>query len=157
VSGANYNERAESRMSIIARWMLLVPACATPVVISAWQSLSVPELAGIGAGVATWTVAMIRLHVWRLATGAYGETSRLTLSAMLLMAAEWLLMVTAPSISLLVMFAPSAILVAAIVPTVLTSVDPLMAYLVTIVCGAQALAFVVAIWWLTERFQRRQN
>jgi hypothetical protein len=144
----------DSRMSIIARWMLLVPACAAPLVISAWQSLSVPELAGIGAGIATWTVVMIRLHVWRLATGASGETTRLTLSAMVLMAAEWLLLVTAPSIALLVIFSPSAILVAAIVPKVLTNVDPLMAYLVTIVCGAQALACVVAIWWLAERFRR---
>jgi hypothetical protein len=64
------------------------------------------------------------------------------------MAAEWLLLASAPSIALLVIYAPSAILVGAVVPEVLTNVDPLMAYLVTMVCGAQALACVLAISWL---------
>jgi hypothetical protein len=154
---ANHNERAQSRTSIIARWMLLVPACAIPLVIAAWHTLSAQELAGIGAGIATWTAAMIRLHVWRLSIGRSGETTRLTLSAIVLMAVEWLVLGTAPSIALLVIYAPSAILVSAVVPDALTNVDPLMAYLVTLVCGAQALGFAAVIWWVAERVQCRLN
>ncbi len=154
---ANDNERTESRIGIIARWMLLVPACAIPLVIAAWRTLSAQELAGIGAGIATWTAVMIRIHVWRLSTGRYGETTRLTLSAMVLMGIEWLVLGTAPSIALLVIYAPSAILVSAVVPEALTNADPLMAYLVTLVCGAQALGCVAVIWCVVERVQHRLN
>jgi hypothetical protein len=51
------------------------------------------------------TLLMIRLHVWRLAVGRYGETTRLTLSAVVLMAVEWLVLAAAPSIALLVIYA----------------------------------------------------
>lgn len=148
---AHYNERAQSRGSVIARWMVLVPACAIPLVIPAWRTLSIQELVGISAGVATWTLLMIRLHVWRLAVGRYGETTRLTLSAMVLMAVEWLVLAAAPSIALLVIYAPSAILVGWAVPEALTKIDLLMAYLVTVVCGAQALVCVAALWWVVEQ------
>src|SRR5262245_59568759 len=79
-----YNERVQSRMSVCGRWMVLVPACAIPLVIAGWRSVSAYELVGIGAGIATWTVVMIRFHVWRLTSGEYGETTRLTLSAAVL-------------------------------------------------------------------------
>ena len=154
---ARHNERCQSRTSVIGRWMLLVPGCAIPLVISAWHSLSAQELAGIGAGIATWTGVMIRVHVWRLAAGSYGETTRLTLSAAMLMVLQWLVLGVAPPIALLVIYSPSAMLVSGVVPAALTSVDPLMAYLVTLTCGAQALACVVAIGWTAERLHDRLN
>ncbi len=152
-----HNERCQSRTSVIGRWMILVPGCAIPLVVSAWNTLSAQELAGIAAGVATWTAVMIRLHVWRLAAGSYGETTRLTLSAAMLMVLEWLVLGLAPPIALLVLYSPSAMLVSGVVPANLTRVDALMAYLVTLACGAQALACVVAIWWVSERLHDRLN
>ena len=38
-----------------------------------------------------------------------------------------------------------------VVPAAVTKVDVLMAYLVTLGCGAQVLACVMAIWWVFER------
>jgi hypothetical protein len=63
----------------------------------------------------------------------------------------------APPIALLLFYSPSAMLVSGVVPAGLTNVDPLMAYLVTLACGAQALACVVANGWAAERLHYRLN
>jgi hypothetical protein len=142
-----YTRRSQGLASIIGRWMLLVPGCAIPIVLAARHSLSAPELMGAGVGIATWTAVMVRLHLWRLVAGHDGETTRLTAGAVILMAGEWILLATAPSLALLAVYSPSAMVMAASAPAALRDVEPLMAYLLTLACGAQALACVAALAW----------
>ncbi len=152
-----YNERCQTRASVITRWMLLVPGCAMPLLVCVWNPLSVPELVGVAAGIATWTAVMIRLHVWRLADGEYGETTRLSDSAALFMVLQWLAGALAPPEVQFVFYSPAVILASRLVLGPLELADPLITYVLTLACGGQVLACVLALWWAAGRLQRRLN
>jgi hypothetical protein len=122
-----------------------------------WSTLSAPELVGLAAGVATWIVAMIRLHTWRLTDGAYGETSRLTEGAEIFMALQWLAWALAPREALLAFYAPAVVSAALLLLKHLEPPDPVAAYVLTVACGGQVLGCVLALWWAIGRSVRHRN
>jgi hypothetical protein len=147
----------QARASVVTRWMLLVPGCATPLLVAIWPSLSVPELVGVAGGVATWTALMIRLHVWRLADGNYGETARLTESAVLFMVFQWLLGALAPPEAQFAFYSPAVIVASHLRIPRLEVPDFGVTCLLTLACGAQALVCVLALGRATGRLLRHRN
>jgi hypothetical protein len=152
-----YNERCQTRASAITRWMLLVPGCALPVGFAYGDADSVGELAGLAAAVATWIGVMIRLHVWRLTEGDYGGTSRLTESAAVFMALQWLAWALAPREALLAFYAPAVISAALLVLKHLELPDAVAVFVLTVACGGQVLACVLALSWASGRLVRHLN
>jgi hypothetical protein len=156
-TAVRYDERSQTRATIVTRWLLLVPGCAMPVLFAYGGPDSVGESAGLVAAVATWIVAMIRLHVWRLTNGDYGETSRLTESAAVFMALQWLAWALAPREALLAFYAPAVISAALVVLKHLELPDPVAVYVLTVACGGQVLACLLALSWASGRLVRHLN
>jgi hypothetical protein len=150
---AAYNERCQTRASVITRWVLLVPGCALPLLAALWESLTRAEVVGVAAGIAAWTAIMIRFHVWRLVYGHYGETTRLTVSAALYMVLQWLLGAFAPKEVLFAFYSPAVIASSYLQIPHLEVEDPVIACLLTLACGAQALVCVLGLWRGLERLQ----
>jgi hypothetical protein len=152
-----YNERCQTRASVITRWMLLVPGCALPLLATIWDTLSAPEVAGVAAGVATWTAVMIRFHVWRLVQGDYGETTRLTSSAIWFMVLQWCLGAFAPREAQFVFYSPAVVLWSLLEIPGVDLPDPGITYLLTLACGAQALGCILGLSWALGRLGRHLN
>jgi hypothetical protein len=128
-----------------------------PVLLAFGDLDSVGESVGVAAGVATWIVAMIRLHTWRLADGAYGETSRLTESAAVFMALQWLAWALAPREALLGFYAPAVVSASLLLLKHVEPPDPVTGYVLTVACGGQVLACVLALWWAIGRLVSHRN
>jgi hypothetical protein len=128
-----------------------------PLLASMWSELSATELVGLAAGVATWIVAMFRFHTWRLTDGAYGETSRLIEGAEIFMALQWLAWALAPREALLAFYAPAVVSASLLLLKHVETPDPVTVYVLTVACGGQVAACVLALWWAIGRVVSHRN
>ena len=129
--------------------------CALPLVATMQDTLSPSEIVGASAGVAAWIVVMIRIHIWRLVDGGYGETTKLASSAATFMALQWIAWAVVPPTVLSAFYAPAVSLSARLVLAPLGLLEGPTAFVFTLACGSQMLACVLGLWWLLERIQQR--
>jgi hypothetical protein len=131
-------------------WLLLVCACAAPPVVEIRRSLDRTDWFAVASGVVIWTLVMA-IVAGTPARRASRPRQSLALAATLYAAMQGALALVAPGAAVLALYTP-AVLVASKLMDPLDDLPLAAPLIVTLVCGAQVFACVLAL----DRIIRRR-
>jgi hypothetical protein len=147
--------QSKDRLLRASFWIPIVLGCALPLLVSLWDSFSIGDSLGAIVGVAAWAVLMMFMDM-RLQEPGASSTSRLLMaSAALLMVLEWITIAAFSEMVLFGLYSP-AVLFAFELPTGIRFLpDSVIALVMTLICGAQALGLVFAFRSIARALHRR--